>query len=219
MQHENITRFLANLGTDWITWKTNPPAASHHGGVWERQIKSARSILTAIMQTHPGTLNDESLSTLMAEAEAIINSRPLTVETISEVNSLQPLSPNTLLTQKTKVVMPPPGSFSRPDQYSRKQWRRVQHLALEFWTRGRKEFLLTLQERQRWLREKRNFQVGDIVLMKSEAMRCEWPLARITQIFPDERGNVRKAEIQVANNGGKLQRPITKLVLIMESGV
>eukprot|EP00794_Sanderia_malayensis_P002302 gene2302-2651_t len=136
-------------------------------------------------ETHPGTLNDESLSTLMAEAEAIINSRPLTVETISDVNSLQPLSPNTLLTQKTNVVMPPPGSFSRPDQYSRKQWRRV----------------------------------GDIVLMKSEAMRCEWPLARITQIFPDELGNVRKAEIQVANNGGKLQRPITKLVLIMESGV
>ncbi|MEL7338835.1 MAG: DUF1759 domain-containing protein [Bacteroidota bacterium] len=78
MQHENITRFLANLGADWIIWKTNPPAASHHGGVWERQIKSARSILTAIMQTHPGTLNDESLCTLMAEAEAIINSRPLT---------------------------------------------------------------------------------------------------------------------------------------------
>ena len=45
---------------------------------------------------------------------------------------------------KTDVILPPPGTFSRPDIYSRRRWRHVQHIASEFWTRWRKEFLQTL---------------------------------------------------------------------------
>ncbi|XP_057305339.1 uncharacterized protein LOC130642266 [Hydractinia symbiolongicarpus] len=57
--------------------------------------------------------------------------QPLTVETLNDVNSMQPLSPSQLPTMKSKVIMPPPGSFSQPDLYSPKQWRRVQYLANE----------------------------------------------------------------------------------------
>ena len=68
----------------------------------------------------------------MAEVESIINSRPLTVETLSDINSL---SPSNLLTMKTNVVMPPPGVFTKPDLYSIRRWRCVQHTAEEFWHR------------------------------------------------------------------------------------
>ena len=44
--------------------------------------------------------------------------------------------------------MPPPGEFNRPDIYFRKRWKRVQHLSNEFWSRWRKELLLSLHERQ-----------------------------------------------------------------------
>ena len=38
------------VGSDWvIKWKRNPPAASHMGGIWECQIRSAGSILSALM--------------------------------------------------------------------------------------------------------------------------------------------------------------------------
>ena len=47
----------------------------------------------------------------MAEAEAVVNSRPLTVETISNVTGSLPLSPSNLLTMKSNVVMPPLGRF------------------------------------------------------------------------------------------------------------
>ena len=67
-------------------------------------------------------MNDESLRTLMAEVELIINSRPLTVETISDSKSEIPLSTSNLLTMKTSVVMPPPGEFSKPDAYSKRKW-------------------------------------------------------------------------------------------------
>ena len=51
------------------------------GGIWERQIRSARYVIAAL--THGKSLDDESLRALMTEVEAIINSRLLTVETMS----------------------------------------------------------------------------------------------------------------------------------------
>ena len=66
-------------------------------------------------------MNGESLRTLMAEVKLMINSRPLTVETISDSKSETLLSPGNLLTMKTSVVMPPPGEFSKPDAYSKRR--------------------------------------------------------------------------------------------------
>ena len=69
MEHQNIQHSLENLGSDYITWHRNPPSASHIGGVWERQIRSSRSILMSLLATHGRSLNDESLRTLFAETE------------------------------------------------------------------------------------------------------------------------------------------------------
>ena len=85
----------------------NPPLASHMGGAWERQIWSARAILSSVLRTHSTTLDDESLNTFFREIKAIVNSRPLVVETINDVNSELILSPTNFLTMKSKVIMPP----------------------------------------------------------------------------------------------------------------
>ena len=61
------------------------------GFVWERQIRSARNILSSLMKTHGASLDEESLNTLFVEVEGIVNSRPLVVETINDVNSQAPL--------------------------------------------------------------------------------------------------------------------------------
>ena len=144
MNHQQIHQFLANTGVDWLICSRNVPAASHMGGVWERKIRSARTILASLLKNHGACLKDESIHTLMTEVEAILHSRLLSVETISDPQSLNPLSPSNLLTMKSRVIMPPPGLFVRPDLYNRKQWRKVQHLADGFWSRWRKEFLSTL---------------------------------------------------------------------------
>ena len=49
---------------------------------------------------------------------------------------------------KTSVVMPPPSEFSKPDAYSKRRWQRVQHITGKFCSRGRKEFLQSLQVKQ-----------------------------------------------------------------------
>ena len=150
MDHKNIGNFLEENGGDWMVWKRNPPHASNMGGFCERQIRSACSILNSLLKIHGTNLPEEALQTLVVEVEVIVNSRPLTTEVMNDVTSLPPLSPINLLTMKSRVVMPPPDSFTTPDRYSRKQWRRVQHVTNESWGRWRKEVLLTLQNSEKW---------------------------------------------------------------------
>ena len=69
----------------------------------------------SMLQEHGSRLDDEALHTLMTAAENVINSRPLTVENLSDHKSPEPLTPNHLLTSKTEVVLPPAGCFERLD--------------------------------------------------------------------------------------------------------
>ena len=87
------------------------------GGLGEWQIRSARSIYATLLKQQDESLNDESLRTLLVEVEGIINSRPITCDNISDVNSIVPLNPMQLLSMKTKILMPPPGIFQKEDTY------------------------------------------------------------------------------------------------------
>ena len=224
MDDEKISKHLLEDQCDWINARMNVPHASHMGGAWERQIRTVRSALSALLNFHGTQLDDVLLHTLMVEAEAIVNCRPLTTDNDF---SLEPLTPNHLLTSKTNVVLPPPGVFQRADLYSRKRWRRIQHLANEFWGRWRKEFLQSLQTRQKWLRSQRNLKIGDIVIVKNDELpRNRWQLARVQDVYPDEDELVRKVKIEVGdrsrdNNGKRvhvatvLERSVHKLVLLV----
>ncbi|XP_071486763.1 uncharacterized protein [Diadema antillarum] len=224
-----VKDLLLKEGCDFIAFKFNVPASSHMGGVWERQIRSIRQVLDVLLHQAGQQLDDESLRTLMCEAAAIVNSRPLTTEFLNEPTHPTPLTPNHLLTQKTKIILPPPGSFCREDVYARKRWRRVQHLANEFWSRWRKEFLNLLQARQKWTKPHRNMEVGDVVIIKDDnAPRNSWPLGRIVEVYESKDDLVRKVKLAVGDtkldNKGKrkgpvtyLDRPIHKLVLLVSN--
>ena len=224
IDHEKVREYLLSKNCDWIVWKKNPPEASHMGGVWERQIRSIRAILSALMKDHPAILTDESLETLFTEAEAIINSRPLTVDSGCGPDDLRPLSPMQILTFKSDVVFPPPGNFQRNDLYCRRQWRRVQYLADQFWYRWKKEYLFSLQVRQKWTRKSRNLMVGDVVLVKDSEIftkRNGWPLACVEEVYPSADNLVRKVKLRVAHKQAdkttSLIRPISKLVLLVNA--
>ena len=165
-----------------------PPLASNMGGVWECQIRTAQNILNSLLKTHGASLNDESLQTLLMEVEAIVNSCPLTTDVINDFTNPVSLSPIYLLTIKSRVVMPPPGVFTLADMYCRKHWRQVQHLSNEFWSRWRKEVLLTLQNRQKWNNKTRNCEIGDIVLVKDDMERNRWPMAKVVATYKDYKG-------------------------------
>jgi len=92
--------------------------------------------------------------------------------------------------------------------YTRKQ---AQHLANDvFWKRWIREYLPTLQERQKWITPRQNLKVDELVLIKDEDKpRGHWPLARVLEIEISADGRVRSARIKTAT--GELVRPITMI--------
>ena len=87
------------------------------GKVWERQIRSAQTILLALMKKRFISLNYESLVTFLIKTEWINNSRLLIVKTISDIGSEASAWKNNLQTMISNVVLPP------PDVYSHRKWR------------------------------------------------------------------------------------------------
>ena len=145
-----------------IKWTFNPPYGSHHGGFWERCIRSIQRILRALLLEQ--TTDDECLTTLLCEVESILNSRPITVVS------------NHLLLLKSDTMMPP-GVFQKEDLLSRRRWRQIQYLSDIFWKRWAREYLSFLKSRQKWLYLRHNLAVGDVVLVDAEnTSRNSWPL-------------------------------------------
>ena len=218
MDHNKVHQFLLEEKCDYIQWTKIPPYASHMGGVWERMIRTVRSFFNSLLKTNPVQLDDELLHTFMCEAECIVNSRPLTVDTLAD-HTCQPLSPSNILTMKERVALAPPGVFQRADIYCRKRWRRVQYLADQFWQRWQREYLANIQTRVKWQAEKPCLSIGDVVLLKEYGIpRNSWPLGKVVRLHCSESdGLVRSVSLQMAGSASLLDRPVHKLVLLVPS--
>ena len=197
-----------------IEWHFNPPTASHFGGAWERLIRSVRRTLKSICAQQVFN-SSEVLATLLCEAEAIINSRPLTRVT-SDQECLATIFPNMLLTYRGESA--PINETDSRDIYSRKRWKQVQYLAQVFWRRWTSEYLPLLQRRQKWTTLRQNLTPGSIVLSLDEKTpRGTWPMGRVLKVFKSADGNVRKALIKTER--GEYLRPISKLCLLLEDEI
>ncbi|XP_068235562.1 uncharacterized protein [Palaemon carinicauda] len=195
-----------------IDWKLNPLMASHMGSVWECQIRTIRKVLSALFYDQGTRLDDESFRTLLCEVEYIVNSRPITTSS-DDPDDMEPQSPSQILHMKSpKRLIPGP---SQPEYvYSRKRWRRVQYLSDLFWSRWKRKYIVSLQQRPKWNKQQRNTREGDIVLLKDKnTPRPHWPLARVTEVLPDSRSVVRSVKLRTQSS--ELHRPVSKLVLLL----
>jgi hypothetical protein len=192
-----------------IKWIFNPPLGSHHGGIWERCIRSARRILNSLLQQQ--TVDDECLSTLMCEVENIMNGRPIT-RVSDDHTDFEALTPNHLLLFRDVSSMPL-GTFNKDDMFHRRRWRQMQYMADLFWKRWLHEYLPLLQKRQKWNTPKDNLKIGDIVLLVDNTVsRNCWPLGRVVCVLPNRDGLVRR--VRVKSKSSELERPIDKLILL-----
>lgn len=207
--NQKITEFLHQRDVEWVY---NPPGASHMGGVWERLIRSVRQILRALLKEQ--LVSDETLMTTLTETERILNDRPLTAVS-DDPYDLNALTPSQILLLKGNQSLPP-GLFSKKDSYPVRRWRQAQYLANLFWRRWIREYLPTLQVRQKWFKTRRNFKTGDLVLIINDNLpRGQWPLGRIIETFPDKHGLVRAVKVRTAT--ACLTRPVTCLCFLEAS--
>lgn len=207
--HNRIEKAMAQRG---IKWSFNPPAGSHHGGMWESIIWMVRKILSSVLCQN--SFDDEGFLTVLCEAEAMLNDRPIT-KLSEDPNDLKALTPNHLLLMKWKPILPP-GLFEKTDLYANTRWKQVQYIVNLFWKRWVHEYLPLLQERQRWTKERRSFMPGDIVVVvESSAPRGSWLLGWILKTFPDKKGLVRSVSLQTKTS--VIERPVTKICLLCEA--
>ena len=193
-----------------IEWKFNPPAGSHHGGVWERCIRTVRKVMKALMKEQ--ILDDEGLNTLLCEVESIVNGRPITKQS-DDPRDLEPLTPNHLLLARAGSTIPP-GIFVKEDNHNRRRWRQVQYLADIFWRRWVREYLPTLQQRQKWNERERNVSVNDIVLILDENKpRSLWPLGRVLEVHTNHNDHLVRS-VKLKTSTTVLVRPVSKIVLL-----
>ncbi|XP_041932487.1 uncharacterized protein LOC121695553 [Alosa sapidissima] len=209
LNHGKIQRAFLQ---DGIEWRFNTPSAFHQGGVWERLIRSVKSVLTSVLKQQ--TLDDEGLQTIFCEVEAILNDRPIT-KASDDSNDLETLTPNHILLLKSKPIMPP-GLFNRNDLYVRKRWKQIQYMAELFWKRWISEYLPLMQQRQKWTVRRRNLIPGYVVLVAdATAPRGSWMMGKVLDVRSDVNGCVRSVRLQTKTS--ILERPVTKLCLLLEA--
>ena len=113
MCHQNLDwdeQIPDNMTRQWAAWKSN--LLFLEGIKVERCFKPKK--FGKIKEEGLHRFSDASeygYGYLMAEVEGIMNSSPLTMETLSAVTSCKLLSPSDLLTMKSKFVLAPAGKF------------------------------------------------------------------------------------------------------------
>src|SRR5277367_6253257 len=188
-----------------VEWHFIPPGSPHFGGLWEAGVKSVkRHMQITIGKTQ---LTFEEFYTVLVQVEACLNSRPLCPLTENPTD-LEPLTPGHFLTGAALKAVPVPEESSNS---LRGRWQHLQQTVRHFWQRWFSEYLSSLQARTKWQDDRPNFQVGDLILLKSENLPpLNRPLGRITEIHPGRDQRVRAVTLRTAS--GIYQRPITKLV-------
>ena len=202
-----LKRAMLTMGIDW---RFNTAGASHHGGAWERLIRSVRKILNALLQSQSFT--DETLHTYLCEVECILNNRPL-IPVSSDPRDDLPITPNHIL--HLSCVMPVGDTPRESDLNGRRSWKQAAYLADQFWRRWRSQYLPLLQTRPGPnTRSRANVKVGDIVVLVDDSVpRGVWPLGRVEETYPGGDGKVRSVKIRA--RGTTFLRPITKIVKIV----
>ena len=188
-----------------VEWTFNPPHAPHMGGVWERLIRSVKSLLRQLVQDR--LLDDEELVSFMAEVEKIMNDRPLT-RMGSDPRDDTPLTPSHLLLLRSNNCQ-----ASAETNHIRRRWQLIQSIANKFFERFVSEYVPELQIRSKWTDAKQSIQVNDVVLVADEnTSRGQWPLGLVEEVEYSSDGLARSAIVRIRDTVKR--RPINKLVLL-----
>ncbi|XP_044312729.1 uncharacterized protein LOC123037170 [Drosophila rhopaloa] len=201
---EKLAGFLSSEG---INWHFIPPSAPHFGGLWESGVRSIKLHLRRVVGG--AALTFEELSTVLAQIEAILNSRPLTP--ISD-HSLDPLTLAHFLVGQPYTAVPEP-SFLDSQMNRLQRWNQLQAMVQGFWKRWHTEYLSSLQARGKWNKETANIEIGNLVVLKEPNLPpSKWILGRIQEVHPGQDSKVRVVTVKTAN--GVYKRPITKIAIL-----
>ena len=195
-----------------IKWKFNPPSAPHHGGAWERLVRSVKRVLYDILGNR--RLTEEVLGTTLCLVEQLLNARPITPVS-SDPHDLEALTPNHFILGHSAASFP---SLSFEDNFDyKKRYARAQSYANAVWSRWLREYVPSLNKRAKWHSDSDvTLKTGDLVwVVEPDSPRGHYPLARIAKLHYVKDGCARSADIKTVTS--ELIRPTIKLAPVLPS--
>ncbi|XP_011686436.1 PREDICTED: uncharacterized protein LOC105449132 [Wasmannia auropunctata] len=201
-------RIASTAAKQGIRWHFNPPSAPHFGGLWEAAVKSTKYHFRRVIGDTKLTF--EEMSTLLAQIEACLNSRPLRALS-DDPDDLSALTPGHLLIGAPLLAIPESQLIERTDS-SLSRWQHLQKMRDHFWQRWSREYIHALATRPKWTRPSIQPHVGSLCIIRSENMPpTRWPLGRITELHPGEDDVTRVVTVRTTSS--ELVRPLVKLIL------
>lgn len=208
---QEVQEFACNQS---IEWKFIPPYSPHMGGICESSIKSAKNLFKAVV--NQTSLTFEELTTVFAQVEAILNSRPLSAMS-SDPQDFVALTPGHFLIGTSLLALPEEdvtsSSSNRLDRYNL-----LTQIQQNFWKRWSREYLSQLQFRSKWKRACSNSQLklGALVLIRDDnAPSTLWRLGRIKELTPGKDNLVRVVTLQTPF--GETKRALSKICMLPTS--
>lgn len=124
-----------------LKWKFMQPRAPHFGGLHKAAVKSVKK---AFKENAGNTLlTYEGLSTVLAQIEAQLNSRPLLLNPVTNII----LTPGHFLIGRPMNVLP--GADFKTTTLTN-LYKYQQQLQQQFWKNWQTEYLHELQQRKKW---------------------------------------------------------------------
>lgn len=203
-----VLDFSANEG---IKFHFSPAYAPNFGGLHEAGVKIAKSLMKKVVgNSH---LTFEELTTLFAQIEAVMNSRPLTPLS-SNPFDLSPLTPGHFLIGRPLTSLPAPDlQGANPNRLHR--YARIEQARQHFWSRWSHEYIAELHQRTKWRTRHEDLRPGQLVLIKDEQTPpLKWPLGRIHRLYPGSDQTSRVADVQTTR--GIVKRSIRKIVPLLD---
>lgn len=196
------------LNSQKIKWKFSVPSGPHMSGIWESSIKSVKTHLYKIVGTQ--ILSFEELSTVLAQIECLLNSRPLCPLSTTDSSEPVALTPSHFLTFQPLSHLPSRDVISEPPNRLTR-YELLDRMVQTFWKRWSSEYLNSLQVRAKWDKHVPPITVGTVVLVKQDSFvsPLQWLLGKVTKTYPGTDGVIRVVEIKTKN--GSFKRPVIKL--------
>ncbi|GFW80316.1 integrase catalytic domain-containing protein [Trichonephila clavipes] len=176
-REESLFAFFAEEG---IEWSFIPPRSPNWGSLWEANIKSLKYHFKRVVGN--SKFSYEELLTLITQIEAILNSRPLTPLS-SDIDDLEVLTPaHFLIGRPIPAIVEP--SLLHCESNRLNVCQIITKSVQTIWKRWSLSYLNSLQQRKKWIFNKENLKLGDMVLIREENLPpCKWLLGRVDKIY------------------------------------